>query len=75
MSTQNQSGLVDVTIRIYDLNGRLVKTVLEEDMPLGEYQTLWDGKNFDNEVVASGTYIVKLVAGNFKAIKKIVVIK
>ena len=66
---------VRVRITIHTLRGSLVKTLLDEDMALGEYQQFWDGKNFAEEVTASGVYIVKIQAGDFRDMKKIIVVK
>jgi len=66
---------VRVRITIHTIRGTLVKTLADEEMALGEYQQYWDGINVANEVVASGVYILKIEAGNFKSMKKIVVVK
>ena len=69
------SRTVRVSIKIYNASGSLIKTVVDEDMPMGEHSALWDGKNFDEQITASGVYFVHIVAGDFKSTKKIVVIK
>ncbi|MBU0951568.1 MAG: DUF2012 domain-containing protein, partial [Elusimicrobia bacterium] len=66
---------VHVRITIHNVRGTLVKTLVDEDMPIGESETLWNGKNFAEEVAASGAYIVRIQAGDFKDMKKIVVVK
>jgi hypothetical protein len=70
----------NVTIKIFDKNGRLVHT-----LPLGIRQAgiytnkakaaYWDGKNKSGEKVASGVYFYTIEAGNFRATKKLVVAK
>ena len=70
----------DVTIRIYDLSGQLVRTLDLGHQSAGYYLTRdsaahWDGRNATGEHVASGTYILKLDAGGFTAIKRMVILK
>src|SRR3989339_581600 len=68
-------GSVHVTIEIFNANGDLIKTLIDNDMRAGTYQSVWEGKNFGEEVVASGVYIARLRAGKYTASKKMVVIK
>ncbi|MFH1540296.1 MAG: Ig-like domain-containing protein, partial [Elusimicrobiota bacterium] len=74
-TTTQSGGIVHVTIAIYNARGELVKTLIDQDMPVGGYQAMWNGRNFEEDIVASGVYIVRLRAGNSSASKKIVVIK
>ncbi|MFH0948468.1 MAG: Ig-like domain-containing protein [Elusimicrobiota bacterium] len=73
--TAQAGEIVHVTIAIYNARGELVKTLIDQDMPVGEYQSMWNGRNFEEDIVASGVYIVRLRAGSYTASKKIVVIK
>lgn len=73
--TAQPGEIVHVTIAIYNARGELVKTLVDQDMQVGEYQTIWNGRNFEEDVVASGVYIVRLRAGNYTASKKLVVLK
>lgn len=64
-----------VSLKIYDMLGREVKTLLNQDMNAGVYSVDWNGvDNFGNKV-ASGTYIYRIVAGNFTLSKKMVLLK
>ncbi|MDI6792951.1 MAG: FlgD immunoglobulin-like domain containing protein [bacterium] len=63
------------TIKIYDLMGELVKTLVDEAKDPGSYEVNWDGKNKDEKEVASGVYILRIEAGGFTDTKKIIVIK
>ncbi|MEW6041183.1 MAG: carboxypeptidase regulatory-like domain-containing protein, partial [Elusimicrobiota bacterium] len=47
-----------VTIKIYDLTGTEIKTLLEEYKPSGEYQIDWNGKNFDGDLLPPGIYFL-----------------
>ncbi|MEK7812830.1 MAG: FlgD immunoglobulin-like domain containing protein [Candidatus Desantisbacteria bacterium] len=64
-----------VTIKIYTLSGRLVKTLLDETKPQGEYWLDWNGEDEENKILASGTYIIYFSAGDFNDLKKAVIIR
>lgn len=68
----------EVTIKIYDFEMKLVKTVLENAPRAGgvEYDQVWDGKNEKEEIVANGIYFFKIEGpGGQKEWGKIGVIK
>ena len=52
--------MVDVEIHIYNTLGKLVKTIDEGDKSVGQYTTIWDGKNDDGDKVSSGVYFYQL---------------
>lgn len=53
-----------VTLRVYSVQGELVCTLLEEEpLPEGEHFVLWDGRDNDDQSVASGVYLYRLQAG------------
>lgn len=47
----------DVTVRVYDLSGRLVRTVDEASYSSGRYARSWDGTNEEGSLVTPGIYI------------------
>lgn len=55
---------------IYDLLGREVATLVNEELKPGTYETDWDASNY-----SSGVYFYKLVAGDFTETKKMVLMK
>jgi hypothetical protein len=61
---------VKVNIKVYDLLGRLVKTLINEYKKAGYYEEKFDGTN-----LASGVYFYRIEAGNFVDSKKMVLIK
>jgi len=61
-----------VSMNIYDITGRLVKTLVNEPQEPGYYKVLWDGKDNLDNAVPSGIYFYRIEAGNFTAMKKIV---
>lgn len=53
---------VTVSLRILDLRGRNVRTLVSEDQISGnDYEVLWDGRNDAGQQVPSGTYMASLV--------------
>ena len=74
------SEAADVTLRIYAVNGKLVRTLALGQTPAGIYQSrsraaYWDGKNDVGESVASGIYFYTLTAGEFTATRKLLIRK
>jgi len=65
-----------VTIRIYDIAGRLVKTLCDRVMEPGIRHSLtWNGMNDGGKPIASGVYYCKMAAGSFAATRKLVLLR
>lgn len=64
-----------VVLRIYNLNGQEVKTLIEQPLPAGYYQVEWNGRNNSGQKVTSGVYILKIIAGEFVQAKKMILIQ
>jgi predicted lipoprotein with Yx(FWY)xxD motif len=64
-----------VSLRIYDVAGRLVRVVSEERLSPGRYARMWDGKDTRGVSVASGIYFYRLDAGTFTQTRKMVLLK
>ena len=54
-----------VTLKIYDMNGGLVKTLASDYRDAGTYEMIWNGLNNDGQQVASGQYILKMNAPSY----------
>ena len=70
----------DVTLTIYDINGRVVRDLDLGYQRAGVYQSRaraarWDGRNAHGEPVASGIYFYTLKAGDFSATRKMLIQK
>jgi photosystem II stability/assembly factor-like uncharacterized protein len=59
-----------VTLGIYDLLGREVITLMDEEKPAGEYETKWNAENYP-----SGVYFLKMQAGQFTQTRKLILAK
>ncbi|UCH84674.1 MAG: T9SS type A sorting domain-containing protein, partial [Candidatus Latescibacterota bacterium] len=67
-----------VTLRIYNAAGQLVKTLVDEVQApnANGFSVVWNGRNDADAPVASGLYLYKLtVGGEFQDVKKLVILK
>jgi hypothetical protein len=70
----------DVTIKIYNPTGNIVKTLSLGEREAGMYVSkdraaYWDGKNEAGEQIGSGVYFYAIEAGDFRAVKKMIILK
>jgi len=68
-----EDGLVDVTI--YDMMGRVVKTLVNGSQTAGFKSVQWNATNDRNEPVSAGLYLYTIQAGEFRQTKKMVLLK
>ncbi len=64
------SAISNVTLKVYDILGRVVATLVSEKQNAGNYSVTFDGGR-----LASGVYFYRLTAGNFVSVKKLVLVK
>jgi len=64
-----------VTIRIYDVGGRLVRTLVDEARDAGSHAAIWDGRNAAGADAASGIYFYEMKTKGFGATKKLVLLR
>ncbi len=60
---------------IFDVQGRLIRTLVNGTAASGSHQVLWNGANEQGEPVPSGIYFYRLQAGSFQEIKRMVLLK
>ena len=70
----------EVTLSIYSIDGKLIRTLAIGYQPAGLYQyrsraVYWDGRNALGEPVASGVYFYTLTAGTFTATRRMLILK
>ena len=65
----------DVLVRIFDISGRLVKTLVDERQDGGVYGLVWDGRTDCGDRSPSGVYFIMLEASGFHATRKLVLLK
>ncbi len=64
-----------VTVKIYDMLGREVKTLVNREENAGTHIVQWNGRNNNGQKVTSGTYIYRIQAGDFVEAKKMLLLK
>ncbi|MBD3348380.1 MAG: M6 family metalloprotease domain-containing protein [Candidatus Eisenbacteria bacterium] len=64
-----------VSLRVYDVNGRLVRTIVDGFLPGGRHHARWDGKDERGRNVASGVYFYSLEAPGLSKRGKSVVVR
>ncbi len=64
-----------VEVVIYGIQGRVVRTLVQEMKSPGRYEMVWDGRDDRGMSVGSGVYLCALRIGNYGAVKKMVLIK
>jgi len=69
-SLSTSGGVVPITLKVYDILGNEVATLVSEQKEPGNYEV-----NFVASSIATGVYIYRLIAGNFIAAKKMILLK
>lgn len=64
-----------VRVDVYDVAGRLVRTLIDGREPGGAHSVRWNGCDADGRAVSSGVYLVRLSAGVERETKRIVRLK
>jgi hypothetical protein len=65
----------DVSITIFDLMGRNIKTLLKKKEAAGFRSISWDATNQNGEPVSAGMYIYLIQANTFRETKKMILLK
>ena len=64
-----------VTLRIFDIRGRLVRTLIADDLMQGPHMVEWDGRTARGLLVATGVYHYRLEALGQKLTRRLIVLK
>ena len=65
-----------VSIRIYNVSGQLVRTLLDEFKGVGSYEAVWDGRDNSGATVTTGIYFYRMTAHGFASqTKKMLLLK
>jgi len=65
----------NVELKVYDIMGREVASLLNEEMSAGSHQVVWNGNNNFGQRAASGIYFYTIKTSNFVQTKKMVLMK
>jgi len=64
-----------VSIKIYNIMGQEVATLVERSFEPGSYSIVWDGTSSSGMRVASGVYLYRFQAGDYREAKKLLILK
>jgi hypothetical protein len=64
-----------VTVKVYDVCGRWVRTIVSGRRPAGTHETIWDGKNDSGEELAAGVYFCTASCGGRTATTRMVIVR
>jgi len=64
-----------VQLRVYNLEGKLVRTLVNEVQPAGRHTAVWNGRNDQGEQMASGLYFSRLSADGQTFVRKMMLLK
>jgi len=59
-----------LTLKIYNVLGQRIVTLIDEQQPAGYYTVIWDGRNALGEKVGAGIYLCRMLAGEFVKTQK-----
>ncbi len=68
-------GPIHATLKIYNILGQLVRTLVDEEKAPGKYKVIWDGKDNSGKEVGSGIYFYQLKTEEYTATKKMVLLR
>jgi hypothetical protein len=63
-----------VELRLVDIGGRVVRTLVDETMPAGQHHLTWDASSHDATTLSSGVYFLELNAGGARRTQRFVLI-
>jgi len=75
MVIPRNAGTVPVRLNIFDVSGRLVRTLVDRPAEAGLHTTIWDGKDRDGRTVASGNYFARISAGTWQGETRVTILK
>ncbi|HBC46405.1 MAG TPA: hypothetical protein DCZ43_05105 [candidate division Zixibacteria bacterium] len=62
-------------LKVYNITGQLVKTLVSDNLSLGKHRIIWDGKNSLGIDVASGVYFYVLTSGTERTSKSMTLLR
>jgi hypothetical protein len=65
----------DVSLVVYNMLGQQVSALVSDEQQPGYYRVVWDGKDSRGRQVSSGVYLVRMAAGEFSDVKKVLLLK
>jgi len=75
LPSQGRGGVRSVTLKVYDVLGREVATLVDEELAPGVYRKSWNGRTSNGAQVGSGVYFYKLDAHGLSDMKKMILLR
>ena len=70
-----RGGPVPVTLKVYNVLGQLVRTLVDEEKAAGNYLVSWDGRDDSGQELASGVYLYRLKIEDLRVTKRMLLLK
>ncbi len=64
-----------VSLKVYDLSGRLTRNLVNERRQAGRYEEVWDGRDDRGRALASGVYLCRIETDTFSDAKRMILLK
>jgi hypothetical protein len=65
----------EVSLKVYDITGRLVRTLVAGEKKAGIYSIHWNGRDSQGKKVSSGIYFYRLQSGKYTSTKKLILLR
>ena len=66
---------ISTSIKIYNILGKEITTLLEKNLPAGEHSVQWDGNDNEGNILPGGVYFIHMIAGSYQKTIKTVLLK
>ncbi len=74
-SRARATSTIHVSLKVYNVLGELVRTLVDEEQGPGYYRVLWGGKDNLGREISSGVYFYRLRAGGFSVVRKVLMLR
>ena len=75
-SSASETGSADLSLKVFDINGRMVRSLVSGSTQPGFHMMKWDGRGDSGDKLPAGVYFLKMVvAGEHKRIAKLVLVR
>ena len=64
-----------IRLKVYNIAGQAVKTLIDQEQPAGRHQVRWDGRDHTGQRAAAGIYFCRLAARDKSITRKMIVLK
>jgi len=64
-----------VRLAVYDIRGKLIRDLVDADLPRGSHQVFWDGRDAAGMPVASGNYFARLETSSCRLTRQMMLVR